>query len=54
MNIFVVIFKQNLLYSRLFEELFSQKRGKGKYQGDKFSFHCEETLTLTEIESCGN
>ena len=53
-NIFLVIFKQNLLYSRLFEELFLRKGKKGKYQGDKFSFHCEETLTLTEIESHEN
>ena len=50
----LVIFKQNLLYSRVFEELFLRKGKKGKYQGDKFSFHCVETLTLTEIESHGN
>ena len=53
-NIFVITFKQNLLYSKLFEESFSRKGEKGKYQGDKFSFHCEETLTLTEIESREN
>ena len=49
-----MIFKQNLLYSRLFEEWFSRKIEKGKKQGDKFSFHCEETLTLTEIELSEN
>ena len=48
------IFKQNLLYSRPFKELFSRKGEKSKYQGDKFSFLCEETLTLTEIESRKN
>ena len=53
-NIFTVILKQNLLHSRLFEESFSRKGEKGKYQGDKFSFYCEETLTLTEIESREN
>ena len=31
-----------------------EKRKKGKYQGDRFSFHYEETLTLTKIESCEN
>ena len=40
--------------SRLFEELSLQKGGKEKYQGDKLSFHCEETLTLTKIESREN
>ena len=38
----------------LFEELFSQKVEKGKYQGDKFSFLCQETLKLMEIESRKN
>ena len=37
--------------SRLFEKLLLRKGEKGKYHGDKFSFHCEETLTLTKIES---
>ena len=40
--------------SRLLEELFSRKGEKGKDQGDKFSFHCEETLTLTKIKSRDN
>ena len=35
---------------RLFEKLFSQKVEKGKYQGDKFSFFCQEILKLMEIE----
>ena len=39
--------------SRLFEELFLRKGEKEKYQGDKL-FHCEETLTLTKIESREN
>ena len=43
-----------MLYSRLFEELFSQKVEKSKYQGDKFSFLCQETLKLMEIESRKN
>ena len=34
---------------KLFKELFSRKGENGKYQGDKFSFHFEETLTLTKI-----
>ena len=38
----------------LFEELFLRKEEKDKYQGDRFSFHYEETLTLTKIESCEN
>ena len=37
--------------SRLIEKLLLRKGEKGKYHGDKFSFHCEETLTLTKIES---
>ena len=53
-NIFVVIFKQNLLSSRLFAELFSRKWERDKHQGDKFSFHFEGTLTLTETESREN
>ena len=40
--------------SRLFEKLLSRKGEKGKYQGDKFSFHCEETLKLTKNESREN
>ena len=40
--------------SRLFEELFLRKGEKEQYQGDKLSFHCEETLTLTKIESREN
>ena len=31
-----------------------EKEGKDKYQGDRFLFHYEETLTLTKIESCEN
>ena len=51
---FVVKFKQNLLYSRLFEDLLLEKVEKDKYQGGKFSFLCQETLKLMEIESCKN
>ena len=31
-----------------------RKEEKDKYQGDRFSFHYEETLTLTKIESREN
>ena len=34
--------------------MFSQKVEKGKYQGHKFSFLCQETLKLMEIESRKN
>ena len=35
-------------------ELFSLKEEKGKYQGDRFSFHYKETLTVTKNESREN
>ena len=35
-------------------ELFPQKVEKGKYQEHKFSFLCQETLKLMEIESRKN
>ena len=38
----------------LLQELFLGKEEKDKYQGDRFSFHYEETLTLTKIKPCEN
>ena len=37
----------------VFQTIFAKKK-KGKYQGDKFSFHFEETLTLAKTESPEN